>query len=56
MATYTGTSGNNTLAGGNQADQLYGLAGNDSLSGGGNSDALFGGDGNDTLIDRKSVV
>ncbi len=50
MATYTGTSGNNTLSGGNQADQLYGLAGNDSLNGGGNSDALFGGDGNDTLI------
>lgn len=50
MATYTGTSGNNTLTGGNAADQLYGLEGNDSLNGGAGSDVLYGGDGNDTLI------
>lgn len=50
MATYIGTSGNNTINGGNAADDIYGLEGNDSLNGGGGSDALFGGDGNDTLI------
>ena len=50
VATYTGTSGNNTLTGGNAADQLYGLEGNDSLNGGAGSDVLYGGDGNDTLI------
>lgn len=50
MATYTGTSGNNTLTGGNAADDIYGLDGNDSLTGGGGSDAIYGGNGNDTLI------
>ena len=50
MATYTGTSGNNTLTGGNGADTLYGLDGNDSLDGRGGSDAIYGGAGNDTLI------
>lgn len=50
VATYTGTTGNNTITGGNPADDIYGLAGNDSLNGGGGSDTLYGGDGNDTLI------
>lgn len=50
MATYTGTSGNNTITGGTQADLIDGLEGNDSLSGGGGSDAIYGGDGNDTLV------
>lgn len=50
MATYTGTSGNNTITGGTQADLINGLEGNDSLSGGGGSDAIYGGDGNDTLV------
>ena len=50
MATYTGTSGNNTLTGGNSADDIYGLDGNDSLTGNGGSDAIYGGAGDDTLI------
>lgn len=50
MATYTGTSGSNTITGGNQADTLYGLEGNDSLNGGNGSDAVYGGAGDDTLI------
>lgn len=50
MATYNGTSGNDTLTGGNNSDDLYGLAGNDSLTGNGGSDTLFGGADNDTLV------
>lgn len=49
MATYTGTSGNNTLTGGNSADSLHGLDGDDSLNGRGGADVLYGGSGNDTL-------
>jgi Ca2+-binding RTX toxin-like protein len=45
----TGTAGDDTLAGGNGYDTLYGLGGNDTLSGGHWVDVLYGDDGNDTL-------
>ncbi|MBF2097627.1 MAG: choice-of-anchor I family protein [Gloeomargaritaceae cyanobacterium C42_A2020_066] len=44
-----GTSGNDSLVGGNAADVAYGFEGNDTLRGGGANDALFGGVGNDRL-------
>ena len=44
-----GTSGNDTLIGGANADLLVGDAGNDSLSGGAGNDRLVAGAGNDTL-------
>ncbi len=50
MATYNGTSGNDTLTSGTAADTLNGLAGDDSLYGGAGNDRLFGGDGNDLLV------
>jgi Ca2+-binding RTX toxin-like protein len=49
MATINGTAGNDTLAGGNNADSITGFGGNDSVSGGGGIDSIFGGQGNDTL-------
>ncbi|WP_149141349.1 Hint domain-containing protein [Gemmobacter caeruleus] len=49
MATYNGTSGNDTLNAGNGSDSLFGGAGNDLLSGNGGADTLFGGAGADTL-------
>lgn len=58
MATYNGTSGNDTLTGGIYADTLTGYNGNDSIVasdgndlayGGDGSDSLYGGTGNDTL-------
>ena len=49
MTTYTGTSGDDTISGGNGADTIYGGDGNDILSGGNGIDALFGEDGNDQL-------
>ncbi len=45
-----GTAGNDTLIGGEDADEIFGLAGNDLIEGNGGSDSLFGGEGNDTLI------
>ena len=50
MATYGGTSGNDTLTSGATADTLNGLDGNDVLYGGGGSDSLSGGNGDDTLV------
>ena len=50
MATFTGTTGNDTLTGGSAADLLDALAGNDSLVGGDGDDTLQGGDGADTLV------
>lgn len=44
MATFTGTSGNNTLTGGAENDILNGLGGNDILRGGAGDDALNGGE------------
>lgn len=43
----TGTTGNNTLKGGNLADILDGNGGNDILTGGGGHDTLTGGTGQD---------
>jgi Ca2+-binding RTX toxin-like protein len=44
MATFTGTSGNNTLTGGAENDILNGLGGSDYLRGGAGDDALNGGE------------
>ncbi len=46
----SGSSANDTLAGGPGADGLLGNAGNDRLSGVGGDDNLTGGTGNDTLM------
>ncbi|MEQ1844785.1 MAG: calcium-binding protein, partial [Nitrospira sp.] len=46
---FTGTAGNDVLAGTNVVDRLNGLAGNDVLQGGDGDDVLDGGTGNDTL-------
>jgi hypothetical protein len=52
-----GASGNDTLAGGDDADNLVGGRGNDIITGGDGIDALQGGAGDDTLtfdsIDRR---
>ncbi len=45
----TGTTGADTMVGGNQNDTILGLAGDDVLAGLGGSDSLQGGDGNDVL-------
>ena len=47
MATYSGTSGNNTYTGTSGADSITGNAGNDSLSGGAGNDTLTGDAGAD---------
>jgi Ca2+-binding RTX toxin-like protein len=44
-----GTSGNDTLSGGNDAEAFDSGSGNDSISGSGGNDRLLGGSGNDTL-------
>ncbi|HMG48576.1 MAG TPA: Ig-like domain-containing protein [Allosphingosinicella sp.] len=49
MTTYTGTSGDDTISGGNGVDTIYGGDGNDIISGGNGVDALFGEGGNDQL-------
>lgn len=46
----TGTSGNDTLVGGNDDDTLDGLDGQDSLVGGPGNDDLFSGFGSDTVL------
>lgn len=45
-----GTSGNDTLVGGNGGVVIYGYAGNDSLTGGKGNDVLLGGAGRDRLV------
>ncbi len=50
MAIIVGTSGNDTLLGGVEADSLDGLEGDDRLDGSFGADSLNGGLGNDTLI------
>lgn len=45
----TGTSGDDTLTGGDTNDLMNGFAGNDLIQGGNGADTLIGGDGNDTL-------
>ena len=49
MATLTGTSGADTLVGGDANDILTGQGGSDDLRGNGGVDSLFGGGGNDIL-------
>jgi Ca2+-binding RTX toxin-like protein len=49
LPTY-GTSGHNTLTGGNGIDVIYGRAGKDRIDGRQGDDLLYGEDGNDTLI------
>jgi Ca2+-binding RTX toxin-like protein len=49
MARFDGTSGNDTLPGGVDPDELYGYDGNDSLNGGAGNDILNGGAGVDSL-------
>ncbi|MCT4656636.1 MAG: hypothetical protein N4A65_12565 [Cohaesibacter sp.] len=45
-----GTSGNDTLIGGNGGDQIHGLGGNDGMYGGRGNDFIQGGMGIDTVI------
>ncbi|MBP1208054.1 Ca2+-binding RTX toxin-like protein [Duganella sp. 1411] len=49
MATFTGTTGNDSLAGSTTADQMFGLEGNDTLLGNAGNDVLDGGAGADAL-------
>jgi Ca2+-binding RTX toxin-like protein len=65
MATFNGTSGNDSLAGGTGNDLINGLAGNDTLGGNTGEDTLVGGLGNDTyrvnslgdvIIDEDTVT
>jgi Ca2+-binding RTX toxin-like protein len=47
--TLEGTAGNDTIAGSDSSDIIYGYEGNDSLKGGSGSDTLIGGPGDDLL-------
>ena len=49
MATVNGTSGNDTLVGTTDADEINGLEGNDTISGLAGNDRLDGGEGDDTI-------
>jgi Ca2+-binding RTX toxin-like protein len=49
MAHKTGTSGNDTLNGSTEDDEIYGYAGNDLLTASSGNDWLYGGLGDDTL-------
>jgi Ca2+-binding RTX toxin-like protein len=50
MAEYNGTAGDDTYAGGAEADEIYGYGGKDILSGGGEDDYIEGGADGDTLM------
>src|SRR5688572_21010057 len=50
MALVTGTSGDDSLLGGDGLDLVSGLAGNDTLDGGAGRDSLVGGLGNDSYF------
>ncbi len=43
MATFTGTTGNDTLTGGAENDSISGLAGDDTLKGAAGNDTIDGG-------------
>ena len=47
--TIVGSSGDDTLTGGSDADLVIAGAGNDSVDGGGGADFILGGQGNDTI-------
>ncbi len=49
MATYNGTTGNNSYTGTADGDSVSGNAGNDTLAGLGGVDTIYGGAGNDSL-------
>ena len=49
MATFTGTSANETLTGGTAADTILGDYGNDTLNGDAGDDLMYGGSGQDSL-------
>ena len=49
MGYYSGTSGNDTVMGGEEEDWIYGYSGDDSLFGGDGNDTLMGGEDNDSL-------
>jgi len=49
VSTITGTSGNDTISGGNGVDTIFGGDGNDIISGGNGVDALYGEGGDDQL-------
>ena len=50
MATFSGTSGNDTFTGGTDVDSISGQAGNDTLYGLEGADSIYGGDGSDSLF------
>ncbi|WP_333478183.1 calcium-binding protein [Allocoleopsis sp.] len=54
MANYFGTSGNDTLAGGSEADSIWGREGNDTIYGG-TGDYLYGEQGNDVFIATEAA-
>jgi VCBS repeat-containing protein len=56
MATFNGTTGNDTLIGTIQADTINGRAGNDTLIGGAGRDTLTGGAGNDIFVFNATAV
>ena len=56
MATYTGSTGNDTLTGSTVADILYGGDGNDLLNGLAGADQIFGGNGTDTASYTASTL
>src|SRR5256885_849188 len=49
MANFSGTTGNDTLIGGNENDFMAGDSGDDSIVGGGGNDTIFGDGGNDRI-------
>ena len=49
MATFNGSTGNDSLVGSASADLISGLAGNDTLSGAAGADVISGGSGNDVV-------
>ena len=54
MATITGTNGNDTLRGTEEAEVISGRGGDDTLDGRGGADRLDGGPGNDTVTYRSA--
>jgi Ca2+-binding RTX toxin-like protein len=56
MATYTGTTGDDSWTGTTGNDTADGLAGNDTLVGGGGNDLLIGGEGGDRLDGGAGVA
>lgn len=53
MATFTGTSGSDTISGSKNADVIYGLGGADYLDGKKGDDLIYGGNGADTILGDK---